>query len=88
MIYARTDQRIYFGNKSWECRSDFFPGRNEYGEPRESLPCGEYCGVSAEIANYGPGYGNFYITTHDPRGRDIHGGGSDLSDPFAPEQGF
>jgi RHS repeat-associated protein len=34
-------------------------------------------------------YGNdAYINTGDPRGRAIHGGGSGLSDPFAPRQGW
>jgi len=88
MIYSRADQRIYFGDKSWECRSDFFPGFNEAGQPHESIPCGEYCGVYAEIANNGVGYGTFYITTGDPRSRDIHGGGSNLPSPFAPYQGW
>lgn len=35
---------------------------------------------------YGPD--GAYIDTGDPRGRDIHGGGSRLRDPFAPEQGW
>jgi hypothetical protein len=29
-----------------------------------------------------------YIDTGDLRGRDIHGGGSRLRDPFAPQQGW
>lgn len=29
-----------------------------------------------------------YIDTGDPRGRDIHGGGSRLKDPFLPKQGW
>ena len=29
-----------------------------------------------------------YIDTGDPRGRDIHGGGSGLTDPYAPRQGW
>ncbi len=35
---------------------------------------------------YGPN--GAYIDTNDPRGRDIHGGGSALADPFAPRQGW
>ncbi|MEI2768664.1 MAG: RHS repeat-associated core domain-containing protein [Nitrosomonas sp.] len=35
---------------------------------------------------YGPD--GSYIDTGDPRGRDIHGGGSRLQDPFAPKQGW
>lgn len=35
---------------------------------------------------YGPD--GSYIDTGDRRGRDIHGGGSRLRDPFAPQQGW
>ena len=35
---------------------------------------------------YGPA--GAYIETYDPRGRDIHGGGSSLIDPYAPLQGW
>ena len=93
LIFSRTDQKITLASddnwriKDWPCRSDFFPGHNAEGQERESLPLGGYI-VSAEIANNGPGYGTCYITTGDPRGRDIHGGGSDLPDPFAARQGW
>jgi RHS repeat-associated protein len=40
--------------------------------------------VSSEM--YGP-YGT-YIDTGDPRGRDIHGGGTGLPNPFAARQGW
>ena len=93
--FQRSRQTIYAMDenyeviKSWPCHDDFFAGYNDEGEPRESLPDGTYPDVSAEITTaYGPGYGTFYITTGDPRGRDIHGGGSDLDDPFAPYQGW
>lgn len=36
----------------------------------------------------GYGHGKTYIDTNDPRGRDIHGGGSSLDKPFAPRQGW
>lgn len=92
--FMRATQTMYLMDangivKAWECRDDFFPGYNSEGEPRASLPNGDYW-VSAEITYgcYGPAYGNFYITTGDPRGRDIHGGGSDLDDPFEPYQGW
>ena len=67
---------------SWECRDAFVPGYNAAGDPRGSLPNGVYTGVTAEVTDgaYGPAYGNFYITTRDPRARDIHGGGSGLPD--------
>jgi RHS repeat-associated protein len=37
-----------------------------------------------------PAYGppGAYIDTGDPRGRDIHGGGTVLPDPYAPRQGW
>jgi RHS repeat-associated protein len=37
-----------------------------------------------------PSYGppGAYIDTGDPRGRDIHGGGAGLTDPYAPRQGW
>ena len=77
----------------YECCDDFFAGENDEGQPRASLPDGNYTvsaeepGQSAADAN-GPAYGTFYIRTGDPRGRDIHGGGSGLPDPFAPRQGW
>ena len=88
MIYAMDENYEVIGQ--WPCHSDFFPGYNEEGDPRGSLPDGTYCSVTAEVTNgkYGPAYGNFYITTGDPRQRDIHGGGSDLEDPFADYQGW
>lgn len=74
----------------WDCHDNFIPGYNAEGDPRGSLPDGTYYHVSAEITNgaYGPAYGNFYISSGDPRGRDIHGGGSDLDDPYADYQGW
>lgn len=74
----------------WDCHDDFIPGYNAEGDPRGSLPDGTYYHVSAEVTNgaYGPAYGNFYISSGDLRGRDIHGGGSDLEDPFADCQGW
>lgn len=93
--YQRSKQRIYAMDEnynevaSWECRYAFYAGYNENGERRESLPLGTYHHVYAEITDeYGPSYGSFYITTGDPRGRDIHGGGSGLADPFALRQGW
>ena len=78
---------------SYECRDDFWAGQNDEGQPRASLPDGDYIvsaeepGQSAAKAN-GPAYGTFYIKTGDLRGRDFHGGGSGLPDPFAPRQGW
>ena len=74
----------------WPCSDDFVPGYNATGDPRGSLPNGVYTSVTAEVTDgaYGPAYGTFYITTHDPRARDIHGGGSGLPDPNADYQGW
>jgi RHS repeat-associated protein len=46
-------------------------------------PYHRYRGKSAP---YGPN--GSYIETNDPRGRDIHGGGSGLKDPYANKQGW
>lgn len=101
LTYKRADQALYAYDDAgelidyWECRDAFVPGYNDYGQPRASLPNGTYNGpndqgLMAEITGgaYGPAYGTFYITTGDPRGRDIHGGGSGLEDPFSPYQGW
>ena len=75
----------------WECRDEFEEGVNEYGQPRESLPDGVYPDIEAEIYPPGglePAFGTFYISSGDERGRDIHGGGSSLEEPYAPRQGW
>lgn len=56
--------------------------KDEYGSPR---------GLVAEIKgedydDYGAGYGNAYITTGDYRSRDIHGGSSNVDEPYADYQ--
>ena len=90
-ITATTDDGTVIAE--YECRRVFWQGVNDEGQPRESLPEGNYIvsaeepGQAAAEAN-GPAYGTFYIRTGDARGRDIHGGGSGLSDPFAPRQGW
>lgn len=93
LYYDRKNQRIKFRDENsvtyYPCHDDFFPGYNEEGQPRASLPEGEYTAVAeTPPAENSPEYGTFYISTGDPRGRDIHGGGSNLDDPFAPEQGW
>ena len=87
-IYAMDENYNVVGQ--WECRDDFVPGYNASGDPRGSLPNGLYTHVHAEVTHgcYGPAYGNFYITSGDPRGRDIQGGGSGLPDPYADYQGW
>lgn len=74
MMFAMDEQYQVIGQ--WPCKDDFVPGYNAAGDPRGSLPDGTYTSVWAEVTNgkYGAPYGNFYITSNDPRGRDIHGG--------------
>ena len=87
--FVRSEQLIYYGGKIWECRSDFFPGINDAGQERETLPDGHYtCHADEPPAENSAEYGTFYISTGDPRGRDIHGGGSNLDNPLAPCQGW
>ena len=94
--FQRHKQRLYMLDMDYqemgdyECRDDFWPGYNSKGEARESLPNGTYHGITAEVTNgkYGAAYGNFYITTGDERGRDIHGGGSNSPEPYADYQGW
>lgn len=73
--------------KSYECRRDFVPGYNDQWQPRAALPKGNYY-CSAEIGDFGVPYGPFYIRTGDHRSRDIHGGGSGLTNPYADRQGW
>lgn len=74
---------------AFECKDDFFPGYNSEGQPRASLPVGEYIAVADEPpAEDSDEYGTFYISTGDYRGRDIHGGGSGLDSPKSPRQGW
>ena len=95
IVYRRSEQTIIAEHDDgtatpFECRDDFWAGVNDEGQPRESLPNGNYI-VSAEEPggrDNGPAYGTFYIETHDGRERDIHGGGSGVPDPFAPRQGW
>lgn len=84
-LYTMDDRGLVINN--YDCRSAFVPGYNESGQPRESLPNGKYW-CKAEIGDFGAPYGTFYITTHDCRARDIHGGSSGLANPYAPYQGW
>lgn len=97
IVFSRDEQKIsaigYDGNimGTWECRDEFEEGLNEYGQPRESLPDGIYTDLEADVCQPGelePAFGTFYISTGDERGRDIHGGGSSLPNPYAPYQGW
>ena len=83
VVYSHDEKRIYWVDddgfivKSWECRNAIAKGVNEKGQPRAPLPNGEYVATASKTGGrYGSPYGTFYIDTGDPRGRDIHGGGS------------
>ena len=85
ITFIRSENKISFQGKSWECRPDFYAK----GGQHEALPNGEYTCVADEPpAENDEAYGTFYISTGCPRGRDIHGGGSGLDDPYAPRQGW
>ena len=71
-IYAMDEDYKVVGQ--WECRDEFVHGYNSDGDPRGSLPNGLYTHVHAEVTN--------------GAGRDIHGGGSGLPDPYADYQGW
>lgn len=94
LTYRRSDQTIIFEHGDgtatpFEARWAYFSGRNESGEPHETLPDGTYtCTAEEPPAEDSDEYGTFYISTGDSRGRDIHGGGSGLDDPKAPRQGW
>lgn len=94
MKYSRANLLITFYDDvgeahQYECHNDFEEGLNEEGIPRESLPDGIYnCWAENPGDKQGESYGTFYIHTGDPRGRDIHGGGSSLPEPYAPYQGW
>ena len=88
LVYERDNGEIY----NFECHNQFEGGENSCGQAHESLPNGTYLNAWAEdhdtAMNNGPSYGCGYIHTGDPRGRDIHGGGSSLMDPYAAYQGW
>jgi len=95
LVYSRADQRLYFIEAdgkhyfSIECRDAFWPGYNDQGQPRASLPNGDYmCEAEPYPAENNAAYGTCYISDNDSRGRVIHGGGSGLDDPLADEQGW
>lgn len=65
------------------CGTDFYPGVNEYGQPRGNAENGVYndSNVWAEVGDCGRAYGKGYINI-DKRGRALHGGGSNLENPY------
>lgn len=69
------------------CGTAFYPGVNEYGEPRGNAEPGVYNDgfVWAETGRQGDAYGTGYINI-DARGRALHGGGTGLDDPYADYQ--
>jgi RHS repeat-associated protein len=95
-IYTdETNGRTYFNPNpeapgpimSWESRSSVKPNSlpNAAG-PYDSANVYPVRGPYKDDPNaYGP---NDILMTDDPRGRWLHGGGSDLDDPLAPFQGW
>ena len=74
---------------AFECRTDIWPGKNEYGQDRAPLPAGNYtASVALDYAGDDPAFGPGFVNVDRERGRGWHGGGSDLPDPFAPRQGW
>lgn len=63
--------------------TEFYPGFNEYGQPRSNAENGIYAGdtVWAQAGKQEPAFGLGYINI-DYRGRALHGGGSALDDPY------
>jgi len=94
LVYSRDNDVITYyrddgSNYPYPCHHDFVAGENENGEPRATLPNGEYTATAEPYpAENSRAYGTFYIDTGDPRGRVVHGGGSGCADPFAPKQGW
>lgn len=93
ILLVKSENRLTFtddaGERQWECRTDLWPGFNEAGQPRAPIPDGRYLAqVDETYAGDEAAYGPAFIHVDTERGRGIHGGGSDLDDPFAPEQGW
>ena len=102
--YSRGDNTIAALDKdgnvlaSYECRNEVVPGTNDEGKPRSPVRTGTYEGVHADdpnqIAHDDPAFGSFLIhsmTTDEDgslNGKDIHGGGSSLDNPFNDRQGW
>jgi hypothetical protein len=85
LYYSRATDKMYWVNVSddyrvmgsWSCRDDFVAGTNDEGQPRASLPNGNYTSSALDPGKkYGDAYGLFKILTGDPRARIIHGGGT------------
>ena len=73
----------------FECRTDFFPGINEQGQPRGPIPTGKYVAtIDESYAGDEDAYGPYFINVDTERGRGIHGGGTDLQYPMLPRQGW
>ena len=81
ITFTRNDGR----SVSFECHNDTYSCNGQH----EPLPNGTYILEAEEPpGENSPAFGTFYISTGDPRGRDIHGGGSSLPNPFAERQGW
>lgn len=94
MVLVKSENKLTFTKEegsefAFECRTDFFPGENEFGQPRAAIPDGEYLAyVDMEYAGDEVAFGPAFINVDTERGRGIHGGGTGLDDPFAWAQGW
>lgn len=95
----KTEEKIYMMDLEYHvfaelpCSTEFYPGYNDAGEPRDNPADGVYkdtCWVDIDYPNeddYCMAYGYAYLNV-DSRGRALHGGGSILGeeDALAPFQ--
>lgn len=88
IVYAMDEN--YDVIAKYPCGTAYYAGYNDNGEPYGNAPEGVYddenvwAEAKGQYANEPP-YGWGYLNL-DPRGRAIHGGGSNLDDPYAPYQ--
>ena len=81
VVYAlNTDYEVFH---KYAMNTEFYPGTNEYGQPRDNAKDGVYKNGTYTDIDYpnepdlNSGYGWAYINIDD-RGRALHGGGANL----------
>ena len=87
----KTEKRVYLLDMNYEvfadlpCSTEFYPGYNDAGEPRDNPADGVYretvwCDIDwPDEDDLSTAYGYGYLNIDD-RGRALHGGGSILGD--------
>lgn len=89
MVYCLDED--YKVMAQFPCGTDFYPGTNDAGQARDNAEDGTYDvdTIGETDVDYPdkmePAYGWAYINIDD-RGRALHGGGSNLDDPYEPYQ--